>query len=187
MLASTSAIEHCAEVSAPIMRRLRDVSGETVHLSIVRGADTFFLSAVESDAVVRVTTRVGERPPAHSTAAGKVLLASLSREAFFELYPDASLGRATEFTIEDRDALWRELRHVEQVGYATNRGESEFDMYAIAVPIERPSGPPVCSVSLAAPLSRINPTGDSAINAEETKLLEHLVTAKRSIEALLAY
>ncbi|MCG2623677.1 IclR family transcriptional regulator [Arthrobacter sp. I2-34] len=187
MLGSASAIEHCAEVSAPVMRRLRDISRETVHLSIVRGAETFFLSAVESNAVVRVTTRVGERPPAHSTGAGKVLLASLSREAFLELYPDESLGQATDLTIEDREALWDELRHVEQVGYATNLGESEFDMYAIAVPIRRPDGPPVCALSLAAPLSRINPTGDGVINSEEAALLEQLRTAAREIESLLVY
>jgi DNA-binding IclR family transcriptional regulator len=187
MLGSTSAIEHCAEVAAPVMRRLRDASGETVHLSIIRGSDTFFLSAVESDAVVRVMTRVGERPPAHSTAAGKVLLASLSRDAFLELYPDAALGRETEFTLQDREALWQELRHVDELGYATNRGESELDMYAIAVALHRPEGAPVCALSLAAPLSRIKPDSGGAINSEEAALLEHLRAAAREIESLLAY
>ena len=187
MLGSTSAIEHCAEVAAPIMRRLRDASGETVHLSIIRGADTFFLAAVESDAVVRVTTRVGERPPAHSTGAGKVLLAGLSEEAFLELYPEPTLGRVTDSTIDARDVLWQQLRDVERAGYATNRGESELDMYAIAVPIRRPDGAPVCALSLAAPLSRIESSNGEALSHDERALLDHLTAAVAEIEALLAY
>lgn len=187
MLGNASAIEHCAEVAAPVMRRLRDASGETVHLSIVRGTETFFLSAIESNAVVRVMTRVGEKPPAHSTAAGKVLLASLSRAAFDELYPTKSLSRATQFTIEDREAVWRELQQVSEAGFATNRAESEIDMCAIAVPLRRPAGPPVCALSLAAPLSRINPTRQDAVTDDEARLLEHLRESAAEIEALLAY
>jgi IclR family transcriptional regulator, acetate operon repressor len=187
MLGNASAIEHCAEVSAQVMRRLRDASGETVHLSIVRGTETFFLSAVESNAVVRVMTRVGEKPPAHSTAAGKVLLASLSRDAFESLYPATSLDRATQFTIEDREALWVELQQVSDAGFATNRAESEIDMCAIAVALRRPHGAPVCALSLAAPLSRINPARQGAVTDDEARLLEHLRRAAREVEDLLAY
>lgn len=187
MLGSASAIEHCAEVAAPVMRRLRDASGETVHLSIIRGDETFFLTAVESNAVVRVMTRVGEKPPAHSTAAGKVLLASLSRESFEDLYKATTLGRETEFTIEDREAFWAELQEVAAAGFATNRAESEIDMCAIAVPLHRPEGAPLCALSLAAPLSRINPQRQAAVTDDEARLLEHLRLAAREIEELLAY
>ncbi|WP_167133082.1 IclR family transcriptional regulator [Paramicrobacterium chengjingii] len=187
MLGTSSAIEHCAEVSAPVMRRLRDASGETVHLSIVRGTETFFLSAVESNAAVRVMTRVGEKPPAHSTAAGKALLASLSRSRFEELYSAPNLARKTEHTIEDRALLWTELQHVAESGFATNRAESEIDMCAIAVALRRPEGNPVCALSLAAPLSRINPTRQEDVTDDEARLLEHLRAAAAEIEELLAY
>lgn len=187
MLGSASAIEHCAEVAAPVMRRLRDVSGETVHLAIVRGRETFFLSAVESHAAVRVMTRAGERPLAHGTAAGKVLLAGLDREAFDELYPSAELETATGYTIEDREDLWEEFGRVAAAGYATNRAESETDMCAIAVALRRPYDPPVCSLSLAAPLSRINPTRQEEMTEEESRLLRHLQQAATEVEGMLAY
>lgn len=187
MLGTASAIEHCAEVSAPVMRRLRDASNETVHLSIIRGNETFFLSAVESDAAVRVMTRVGEKPPAHSTAAGKVLLASLSRGTFEELYISPNLDCKTEFTIEHRESLWAELRQVSEDGFATNRAESEIDMCAIAVVLRRPHGAPVCALSLAAPLSRINPGRQVAMTHDEARLLAYLRRAAEEIEGMLAY
>lgn len=187
MVGASSAIEHCAEVAAPVMRALRDRSGETVHLSIVRGPETFFLSAVESDAMVRVTTRVGEHPPAHATAAGKALLAGISRAEFDELYPARQLEGRTAYTIVDRDALWQELRAAERDGYAANRGESEVDMCAIAVALRRPGGAPVCALSLAAPLSRVNPARASAITEQEQVLLDQLREAAAEIEAMLVY
>jgi len=58
-----TAISHAALVT------LRDLTGETAHLGILRGAtNVLFLDSVESERVVRTSSRVGRLLPAHSTA-----------------------------------------------------------------------------------------------------------------------
>ena len=54
------------------LAHLRDLTGETTHLGIMRGAtDVLYLDSVESDQVVRASSRIGWIFPAHSTAGGK--------------------------------------------------------------------------------------------------------------------
>src|SRR5215467_15798806 len=76
------AISHTALVD------LRDLTGETAHLGIMRGAaSVLFLDSVESDRIVRTGSRIGRVMPAHSTATGKVLLAERTDEEVAALYP----------------------------------------------------------------------------------------------------
>src|SRR5580692_1497899 len=64
------AISHTALVE------LRDLTGETAHLGIMRGAaSVLFLDSVESDRMVRTGSRTGRVLPAHASATGKALLA----------------------------------------------------------------------------------------------------------------
>ncbi|MGM1016098.1 MAG: IclR family transcriptional regulator [Actinomycetota bacterium] len=183
-----SAIEHCVTVSAGIMAELRTRTGETVHLSILRGTECVFAAALESTRLVRVTSRVGEHPPAHASAAGKVLLSELDPELVVELYPEDVLHSPTGRGITDIVELDAELRRVRERGYARNLGESEDDMYAIAVPVRRPSGEVVSSLSVAAPLSRIVPDARAAaLTAREEELLAELRRAAHGIETRLAF
>ncbi|MDT3442176.1 MULTISPECIES: IclR family transcriptional regulator [unclassified Pseudofrankia] len=76
------AVSHMALVT------LRDLTQETVHLGIMRGATSVvFLDSLESDRVVRTGGRVGWILPAHSTTVGKELLAERSGEEIVKLYP----------------------------------------------------------------------------------------------------
>src|SRR3984957_4572769 len=67
---------------------LRDLTGETAHLGIMRGAvNVVYLDSVESDQVVRTGSRIGWVLPAHATAGGKALLAERTGEEIAALYP----------------------------------------------------------------------------------------------------
>ena len=57
---------------------LRELTGETVHLGVLRGdTSVLYLDGLESERIVRTGSRIGRILPAHSTATGKVLLAQL--------------------------------------------------------------------------------------------------------------
>lgn len=183
--ASTSAIEHCALVAEQPMRSLRDRLDETVHLTTLRGSESIFIAAAESSKLVRVSSRVGQHPKAHTTAAGKVLLAQLDSDRLSQLYPEEQLVISTSKGIRTRSQLLSELDIVKEQQFATNRGESETDMYAIAVPISRPAGDVVCSLSIAVPLSRVGAPGRELLSTEG--VLEALRAAAREIEHLLAF
>ncbi len=63
----------------PYMQRLCDEVDETVQLMVLEGQDCLFLEAVESRQIVRTSSRVGVRLPAHTVSGGKRCLPSLRR------------------------------------------------------------------------------------------------------------
>lgn len=185
--AGTSAVEHSVATATPVMAKLRDAVEETVHLSVLRGTDVIFLTSAESNRLVRVTTRVGRRPKAHATAAGKVLLAELDDDRFLELYPEEHLETLTPRTRAHRAQLRDELSQVRAEGYARSLGESEADMYTIAVPLHRPDGGVICALAISAPHSRAGVRVDGALSSTEQSYLESLRNARSLIESRLGF
>jgi len=139
----------------PFLETLSQETGETVHLIVLQGRDVLFLDCVESTKAVRVGDRTGLVLPAHCTSAGKALLAALPRERFRALYPGERLPGLTHRSIRTRARLEREVKLVRERGYATNFGETEFDIGSIGVLIKDRQGTARAALSVAAPTSRL--------------------------------
>ncbi|UOQ60058.1 IclR family transcriptional regulator [Leucobacter rhizosphaerae] len=185
---TVSALEHCVAVSEDVMRELQETTGETIHLTVLRGGRCLFAASVESGRPVSVTSRVGQGPPAHTAAGGKILLAALDPERLTEVYLSAPLPAITADSITEVTELERELDAARDLGFARNLGESEADMYALAVPVRRPSGEVISSLTVAAPLSRMGgPERGVTLNSREEGLLQQVRAAAARIEVLLAY
>lgn len=184
---NAAAIEHCAEVAEPYLAALRDSTGETVHLAARTGITTKFVAVFESNHVMRVTSRMGTALPAHTTSAGKVLLAELSETELDALYPVETLPKATAQTLPTRSALKEELAQIRNLGYATNRAESEPDVVALAMPISRPSGGRTCAVTVTGPASRMKPARSGPVSARERDMLAAMREHIDRIEAKLSY
>lgn len=134
--------------------RLRDEIGETVHLAHLRGTEVVFLDSVESTQTLRTSSRIGWTLPAHATAAGKVLLADLPADTVAALYPSDPLSTPTPNTLDSLDRLRAQLHEVRERGYATNDGESEDDVRAVAVVVRDKRGRSRAAISVTAPSSR---------------------------------
>jgi DNA-binding IclR family transcriptional regulator len=139
----------------PMLETVVKRLGETAHLTVLRGSSVFFLDGVETDKVLRAGSRIGQTLPAHSTAAGKVQLALLPEEAVKELYPSERLPAVTGRSVQSRAALLRELAEVRERGYATNVGESEEHLVAVASVICDRRGTVRGAVTVAAPDVRL--------------------------------
>lgn len=181
---TVSALEHCVTVSREAMNDLQRSTGETVHLTVLRGGVCLCAASVQSGRPGTVPSRVGQLLPARRTAGGKVLLAALDPARRAELLrPDDPDPVGV-----DGGALEEELRRVRELGYARNLGESESRMYALAVPIRRPSGDVVSSLTVALPLDRVGSRPRGAVLSDrEEALLHGLRDAVARIEPLLAY
>jgi DNA-binding IclR family transcriptional regulator len=136
----------------PHLEALESRVHETCHLALLEGNGVRFIDGVESRQVLRVGPRIGMLLPAHTTAAGKALLAELSEADFFALYPRGLPGMRAE--IAKRAALRRELIAARKRGYATNFDESERGVTAAAVALKDVEGRPVGSMALAGPSVR---------------------------------
>jgi IclR family acetate operon transcriptional repressor len=143
------ALEHSALVD------LRELTGETVHLGVLRGdTSVLYLDGLESERMVRTGSRIGRILPAHSTATGKVLLAQLSDGEVAARYPSTALDAPTPRALTSVDGLLEELAEVRRRGYAVNYGESEEDVAAVAAAVRDKRGHVRCALVTTAPLAR---------------------------------
>ncbi len=126
--------------------------GETCHIAVLEGNGTRFLDGVEPPQQPRrVGNRTGLLLPAHSSAAGKALLAELSKGDFFALYPRGLPGMNG---IAARTALQEELAVVRRRGYATNLDEAVNGLTAAGVVVRETSGRAVAALAIACPSAR---------------------------------
>lgn len=143
-------------LARPVLERLSREVGETVHLVKLEGAAVLFLDSVESSRGLRVGSRVGRVMPAHCTAGGKAILAQLSADDLHGLYRDGRLDAMTPRSLSSLEQLETELAAVRKRGFATNFGESEDDVAAVAVAVPVAGGVPMASITVSAPLTRID-------------------------------
>ena len=143
------------QLSHEFLTELRDRTAETAHLGIFRGdTSVLFLDSVESEQVVRTSSRVGRILPAHATATGKALLAERADAEVAALYPDGIPAGPTPNALTSLGELLGQLAEVRRLGYAVNHAESETDVAAVAVPVRDKRGHLRCALVVTAPLSR---------------------------------
>ncbi|HKZ07793.1 MAG TPA: IclR family transcriptional regulator [Methylomirabilota bacterium] len=141
------------DLARPLMERMSAETGETVHLSVLRGPGIVIIDKVDSPHPVRVDTFVGLSAPSHCSATGKAILAFLPPEALERALPPR-LPRYTGATVTDRGALARELAQVRRAGWARNREEWREGVCAAAVPLRDGGGAVLASLSVTVPTSR---------------------------------
>jgi DNA-binding IclR family transcriptional regulator len=141
-------------VARPVMEALVNEVQETVHLVERRGDQVFFLDSIESPQNLRAGARTGMSLPAFCTSTGKVFLAELTTEELRALYPNHNFARLTDNTHPRRADLEKDLAQIRELGYATNFGESEPDIAAVAVPVRDTHGVVRASLAISAPMSR---------------------------------
>jgi IclR family acetate operon transcriptional repressor len=122
----------------PVLRDLSIEFNETVHYAVLDGQEVVYHAKQDPAAgAIRLSSVIGGRNPAHSTAVGKLLLAYR--------YPDAaslqnwcagrSLVARTPNTVTDIDDLARMLVEIRKQGFATEDQESEVGVNCMALPI----------------------------------------------------
>lgn len=169
-------------MALPTLQRLRDDTGETVHLAMLENMDVVYLDKQQSfQAVGIMSSRVGARLPAYCTGLGKALLA-FTQSAKVRSYLDRGpFPRLTGMTMTDAADLLRELDRVRERGYAFDHGERESEVRCIAAPLFGRQGELLAAISVAGPANRMDPL---EVNEQ---LIGQVVAAARSISATLGY
>lgn len=137
------------------MERLSAQLRETVNLLVLEGGGCRIIDGVEGDRPIRVASRTGTLLPAHATSGGKLLLAELPADQVDARFPDG-LASVTDRTITSLTDLHAELAVIRTQGYAVNRGESEPDLYAVAVAVRDHSQRAVAALAVSVPALRVN-------------------------------
>lgn len=140
--------------ASELARTVAFETGETCSVATLQGSEVFYLSKVDGQEPLPLSSGVGKRLPASCTGLGKALLAGLTSEQLHALYPDRVLPVMTPHSLRAFDDLELELTAVRAMGCAFEREESTMGTACAAAPIRDVTGQIVAAISVALPLER---------------------------------
>ena len=141
--------------SYPLLKRLRDDSGETVNLGIENEGDLVFLAQVESRELMRAISRPGGRTPMHCSGMGKALLAALPEDEAQAIIRDKGLARFTPHTIVTTEEFGVERTRMRDAGWSFDNEEHAMGLRCVAAAIFDELAQPIAAISLSGPTVRL--------------------------------
>ncbi|GAA1900604.1 IclR family transcriptional regulator [Lapillicoccus jejuensis] len=117
------------------IHQLATATNQTVHVAVLADGEVLYTHKATAPQAFIMRSRVGSRMPAHSTAVGKAMLATLPEPRLVALLTARGLPARTPATHTDVDELLAELATVRECGYALDREENEVNVRCMAVPI----------------------------------------------------
>jgi len=120
-------------------------------VSVLHGGRAVYLLAVQADGPVAIKVDPGSEMPLHSTAAGKVLLASVGDAEARKLLGGGRLTAITPHTITDPAALVAVLAKVRRQRYALVVEENIRGVLSVGAPIVDRHGRVLAALSVAFP------------------------------------
>jgi IclR family acetate operon transcriptional repressor len=167
-------------VARPHLEAIREAVDESANLVSLDGMAAIYLDQVESRRAVRLFAEPGRRVPAHTSGAGKAMLAFQDDGVLDKLYASEPFERLTPHTITEAVALRAELGKVRQRGYALDNEEHEEGVSCLAAPVFDNLGHACAAISVSAPSERLRRCGF-------VELGEMLARHARAISSELGY
>ena len=146
------------DVAREELVRLRDITGEAVHLAIHDDLKAVYIDVVESGLAVDPIARIGSSSALHNSAVGKAIAAFLPPEQLSDAIRRLAMTRTTANTIASRRALKDHLESVRSQGYAFNEEEESVGIHGVAAPVYNHLGLAVGSVCTTIPSYRYDPS-----------------------------
>ena len=130
-------------------------SRETVSLATPAPGGVICLDRLDSPhTIITVCTPIGSMFPAHSTAAGKAILAYMADDEIEDLVRRCGLRQFTPFTITQMPALKENLQLIRRRGYAVDHQELERGLSGVAAPVLSAHERVIAAVGIAGPTLR---------------------------------
>ena len=143
-------------LATPVLEELSRDTGDSSHFSVRMGDAVVVIARTGGPGPFQLADRVGVVRPAHCTALGKVLLASLSEDQLARFLQRVELTPHTAKSITDAATLTREVAKVRRSGVAHDDGEFNPEVRCIAVPVHDFTGQIVGALGISGPIWRQN-------------------------------
>lgn len=142
--------------SQPVLRQLREVTGETAFLTTLIGDRAVCVAIAESPQPLRLFIAVGQEMPYHAAAAARTILAHLPSDRARELLERSEpFPRYTPATPATTDAVMALLETTRTDGVAICRQELDEQVTAVSSPVFGSTDTVVGSITLVAPEHRL--------------------------------
>lgn len=135
------------------LKRLRDVTGETVFIGRLQGLQAAYTEVFDGTHAIRFTARAGDLKDLHVSSLGKALLASIDEGERNQLISKLKLTRFNDNTLTLKKALKENLKQCTEQGLYTSIGESLPDVMGIALPIRLQGH--LLAIGMAGPVARV--------------------------------
>jgi IclR family acetate operon transcriptional repressor len=148
--ARASTARRLSAAALPVLAELYNATGEHLNVAVQEGCD--MLSVISVRGRLRpAPSRAGARVPSATTALGKAVLAFTSDENVLR-------GVMTGLDAGSRHTLERELAGVRSSSVAIDRCDTFPGVVGVASPILSPERRPVAAISVAGPVSDMDPS-----------------------------
>jgi DNA-binding IclR family transcriptional regulator len=154
----------------PTMETLAD---ETAQLGTLDGGDVLFLARHDGTQPIALTSGVGKRLPASSTAIGKAMLARLGPAELAAILSDP-LPRLTERSHATLASLSEDLAVTRERGHAFDDEEAAPNVVCLAVAVDTPDDAPRYAVSTTIFKDRLTPELGEHLVADLTRVVSYL-------------
>jgi DNA-binding IclR family transcriptional regulator len=141
-------------IATPILEQLSRETGESGHFAVRMGDAVVVIARTSGSGAFQLTDRVGVVRPAHCTALGKVILASLDDDQIKRFLQRAELKPSTKKSITEVSALLREIADVKRTGIAFDQGEFNLEVRCIAVATKDFTGQTIGAIGISGPIWR---------------------------------
>src|SRR5262245_25998322 len=122
-------------LATPVLEELSRETGESSHFAVRMGDAVVVIARTGGPGAFQLADRVGVVRPAHCTALGKIILASLSDDQLKRFLDRVELTPSTAKSITDAPTLRRELAEVRRTGVGYDEGEFNIEVRCVAVPV----------------------------------------------------
>ncbi|WP_240722332.1 IclR family transcriptional regulator [Poseidonocella sp. HB161398] len=139
-------------LAAPVLRRLAELTGDTVHLGVPDGAEVLYLDKIEGTRGLEMRSRPGQRMPLALTGLGKAMMIAMPPERWEPLYRAAAeIQSRHPGRVPPRP--WPEFRDDLEAaagrGYSLDLEENEFGIRCVGAPVRDVSGQVAAGLSVA--------------------------------------
>jgi DNA-binding IclR family transcriptional regulator len=143
-------------VATPALEELSRETGESSHFAVRMGDAVVVIARTSGPGAFHLTDRVGVLRPAHCTALGKVILASLRQDQLERFLARVELKPSTAHTITESPVLLREIAEIRRSGIAYDDGEFNLEVRCVAVPVKDFTGQIIGALGISGPIWRLS-------------------------------
>jgi DNA-binding IclR family transcriptional regulator len=155
-LAANSFEVEMKNLAMPVLEDLSSETGESAHFCVRMGDIVVVIARTWGSGAFQLMDRAGVVRPAHCTALGKVILASLTPHQLDRVLSRLELKALTPKTITDVGVLRRELENVRADGIAYDDGEFDIEARCVAVPVKNFTGQVIGAIGISGPIWRLS-------------------------------
>jgi IclR family KDG regulon transcriptional repressor len=143
-------------LATPVLEDLSRETGESGHFAVRMGDSVVVIARTSGPGAFQLTDRVGVVRPAHCTALGKIILASLRPDQLKRFLERVELKPSTPKSITEPSVLLREIAEVRRTAIAIDDGEFNAEVRCIAVPVYNFTGDVIGALGISGPIWRMS-------------------------------